>query len=94
LSAGVDIHALAHITGGGLTNIDRVIPEGLSVKYLMSEGYFCHNELFKTIQNDYGVKYEEMRTTFNCGVGMVVIMAPESVKNIPDNEFIILGELV
>jgi phosphoribosylformylglycinamidine cyclo-ligase len=89
-----DIHALAHITGGGLTNIDRVLPEGLSVKYLMSDGYFCHNELFKTIQKDYGVEYEEMRTTFNCGVGMVVIMAPESVKNMPDNEFIILGEIV
>ncbi len=56
--------------------------------------YFCHNELFKTIQKDYEVEYEEMRTIFNCGVGMAVIMAPESVKNIPDNEFIILGEIV
>ena len=92
-SAGVDIHALAHITGGGLSNIDRVIPDDLEVNWLMSEGYFSHNELFTKIQKDYNVDYKEMRTTFNCGVGMAVIMASESVKNIPNNDFIILGEL-
>lgn len=101
-----DIHALAHITGGGFTNINRVVPDNLTVKiysdtlpgrtqtYMESDGYFCHNDLFKTIQTDCNVKYEEMRTVFNCGVGMVVIMDYASVKNIPGHNYIILGELI
>ena len=101
-----NIHALAHITGGGFTNIDRVIPDNLKVKiysdtpqgriqtYMESDGYFSHNDLFKTIQTDCNVQYEEMRTVFNCGVGMVAIVEYESVKNIPGHDYIILGELV
>ena len=88
------INALAHITGGGLSNIDRVIPENLKVKYLMSDGYFDHVELFTKIQTDFDVDYQEMRTTFNCGVGMVVIMHPEELTNMPHKDFIILGELI
>ena len=88
------INALAHITGGGLSNIDRVIPNNLKVKYLMSEGYFDHVELFNKIQTDFDVEYQEMRNTFNCGVGMVVIMHPEELTNMPHKDFIILGELI
>ena len=88
------INALAHITGGGLSNIDRVIPDNLKVKYLMSEGYFDHVELFNKIQSDFDVDYQEMRNTFNCGVGMVVIMHPEELTNMPHKDFIILGELI
>ena len=88
------INALAHITGGCLSNIDRVIPNNLKVKYLMSEGYFDHVELFNKIQSDFDVEYQEMRNTFNCGVGMVVIMHPEELTNMPHKDFIILGELI
>ena len=88
------INALAHITGGGLSNIDRVIPDNLKVKYLMSEGYFDHIELFNKIQTDFDVDYQEMRNTFNCGVGMVVIMHPDELVNMPHKDFIILGELI
>ena len=88
------INALAHITGGGLSNIDRVIPDNLKVKYIMSEGYFDHVELFNKIQTDFDVDYQEMRNTFNCGVGMVVIMHPEELTNMPHKDFIILGELI
>ena len=88
------INALAHITGGGLSNIDRVIPNNLKVKYMMSEGYFDHIDLFNTIQTDFDVDYQEMRNTFNCGVGMVVIMHPDELVNMPHKDFIILGELI
>ena len=88
------INALAHITGGGLSNINRVIRDNFKVKYLMSEGYFDHVELFNKIQSDFDVDYQEMRNTFNCGVGMVVIMHPEELTNMPHKDFIILGELI
>ena len=77
-----------------MSNIDRVIPNNLKVKYLMSEGYFDHVELFNKIQTDFDVEYQEMRNTFNCGVGMVVIMHPEELTNMPHKDFIILGELI
>ena len=64
------------------------------LKYLMSDGYFDHVELFTKIQTDFDVDYQEMRTTFNCGVGMAVIMHPEELTNMPHKDFIILGELI
>ena len=56
--------------------------------------YFDHVELFNKIQSDFDVDYQEMRNTFNCGVGMVVIMHPEELTNMPHKDFIILGELI
>ena len=73
-----DIHALAHITGGGLTeNIPRVIPAGLSVRIDLS-GWRLP-ALFAWLRDEGQLAPNEMLKTFNCGIGMVVVLAPENV---------------
>lgn len=68
-----EIHAAAHITGGGVENIPRVIPENLKVHLKSWELPDC----FKEVQKRADISLEEMRTTFNCGIGFVLIL-PES----------------
>ena len=77
--ATVDIHALAHITGGGLTeNIPRVIPDGLSVQIDLNSWRLP--ALFGWLREAGKVAEAEMLKTFNCGIGMVVVVAPEDVE--------------
>ena len=76
--AACDIHALAHITGGGLTeNIPRVIPDGLSVAIDLAQVPLP--ALFAWLREAGGVAEREMLKTFNCGIGMVVIVPPGEV---------------
>ena len=71
----VDVHALAHITGGGLIdNIPRVIPEGLAVE--IARDSWKPPAIFDALQTVGGVHPEEMWRTFNMGIGMVAITAP------------------
>jgi phosphoribosylformylglycinamidine cyclo-ligase len=71
------IKGLAHITGGGLTeNIPRVLPDGLGVK--LDGANWPISDLFKWLSNAGSVAPEEMARTFNCGIGMVVIVTPEN----------------
>jgi phosphoribosylformylglycinamidine cyclo-ligase len=79
--ATVDIHALAHITGGGLTeNIPRVIPEGLAVHIDLANWRLP--ALFTFLRDAGQVAQAEMLKTFNCGIGMVVVVAPEDVDTV------------
>ena len=72
----VRVHALAHITGGGLTeNLPRVIPENLRANIDLSTWQFP--AIFDWLQSNGNVSQEDMLVTFNCGVGMVVFVAPE-----------------
>jgi len=71
------LHALAHITGGGLLeNIPRVLPETLSVE--INRASWEMPALFKLLERTGNVSETEMLRTFNCGIGMVVICAPEA----------------
>ncbi|MDE0152073.1 MAG: phosphoribosylformylglycinamidine cyclo-ligase [Bdellovibrionales bacterium] len=67
------VHALAHITGGGLDNILRVSPEGSQVELIP----WSVPEPFLEVKNRTGLNWEEMLKTFNCGVGMAVFCDPQ-----------------
>lgn len=72
------IHALAHITGGGLLeNIPRVLPKGL-VATLTADSWELP-PIVRFVQNEGAIAPQEMARTFNCGIGMVLIVAPQEV---------------
>lgn len=73
LLAKHEVHAIAHITGGGLTeNIPRVLPQGCEA--VIRRDSWTPPEVFNWLQNAGNVSDQEMLKTFNCGVGMVVIV--------------------
>jgi phosphoribosylformylglycinamidine cyclo-ligase len=75
----ISVHALAHITGGGLTeNLPRVIPDGLKAHINLSSWEFP--PVFKWLQSQGNVGLADMLTTFNCGIGMIVCVAPQDEK--------------
>jgi phosphoribosylformylglycinamidine cyclo-ligase len=69
------VHALAHITGGGLTdNIPRVLPPGLEA--VLERKRWRHDPVFDWLQKAGRIEAAEMYRTFNCGIGMVAIVPP------------------
>jgi phosphoribosylformylglycinamidine cyclo-ligase len=71
LKASVDIKGLSHITGGGITeNLPRVIPDGLHA--VIDTGSWDQGPVFDWLARHGNIETDEMRRTFNCGVGMVV----------------------
>jgi phosphoribosylformylglycinamidine cyclo-ligase len=70
----LEIHALAHITGGGLPeNLPRVLPAGC--RAVIDSERWPLPEVFGWLQQQGGVTNSELLRTFNCGVGMVVCVA-------------------
>jgi len=75
----VSVHALAHITGGGLLeNIPRVLPD--DCKALINKDSWQMPAIFNWLQEKGGVADLEMVRTFNCGVGMVVALPQEQAE--------------
>jgi phosphoribosylformylglycinamidine cyclo-ligase len=67
------VHGLAHITGGGLTdNIPRVLPPGLEV--VLQRSSWPRDVIFDWLARTGSISDGEMHRTFNCGIGMVVIV--------------------
>ena len=72
------VHAMAHITGGGLPgNLDRALPPTLDA--VVDTSSWTVPNLFRVLQEAGGVETGEMFRAFNMGVGMVVITAPGDV---------------
>ncbi len=70
------VHALAHITGGGLSeNLPRVLPEGLAARVDLST--WPRQPIFDWLKRQGGISQPEMLRTFNCGIGMVVCLPAE-----------------
>lgn len=70
-------HGFAHITGGGLLeNIPRVLPDNLAVE--LDARALPLPAMMTWLGEAGGMSSEEMARTFNCGIGMVVIVAPEN----------------
>ncbi|MEE9313803.1 MAG: phosphoribosylformylglycinamidine cyclo-ligase [Rhizobiaceae bacterium] len=78
LRAHSSIKGLAHITGGGLTeNLPRVLPKNLSADIDLS--VLSPLPVFGWLKTEGGVEESEMLRTFNCGTGMVMIVAADEV---------------
>lgn len=70
----VDVHALAHITGGGLPgNVPRVLPRRM--RAVIDSRAWKRPAIFDWLQEGGNVAADEMYRTFNCGVGMVLALA-------------------
>ena len=73
----IEVHAMAHITGGGLAaNTARVMPKELQLT--MDRSTWALPELFKFLAAEGQVEQPDMERTFNCGVGMVLLVPPSS----------------
>lgn len=88
------IKGLAHITGGGFDNLDRILPAGLAVR--VQEGSWPVPPVFEFLQAQCGVSDAEMRRTFNMGIGMALVVDAESVGAVLASapEAFVFGEIV
>jgi phosphoribosylformylglycinamidine cyclo-ligase len=70
----IEVHALAHVTGGGLPeNLPRVLPQGM--RAVIGAGHWPRPAIFTWLQEQGKVAEAELWRTFNCGIGMVVCVA-------------------
>jgi phosphoribosylformylglycinamidine cyclo-ligase len=84
------IHAMAHITGGGLTdNVPRVLPETLDAHIKL--GSWPVLPIFRLMYEKGGVERDEMLRVFNMGIGMVLILAPDQVERV-SKHFMQIGQ--
>ena len=73
------VKAMAHITGGGLyENIPRVLPEGLGAE--LDAAAWPLPPVFRWLARSGGVPDPELARTFNCGIGMMLVAAPEDAE--------------
>ena len=78
------IKGLAHITGGGLLeNIPRVLPEGCHA--MVDAGRWKLPAIFTVLQEGGQIAPDEMARTFNCGIGMAVIVSPDEADAVSSN---------
>ncbi len=77
------VHALAHITGGGLTeNLPRVLPENCGAKVDLSS--WALPPVFRWLVEQGGMAEAELLKTFNCGIGMVLAVAADRADALTD----------
>lgn len=75
------IHALAHITGGGIGgNLVRVLPDGCEA--VVDPASWTWPALCRVIREGGAVSLDEMRDVFNLGVGMIAVVPPEAVDGV------------
>jgi phosphoribosylformylglycinamidine cyclo-ligase len=78
--AELPVHALAHITGGGLPgNVPRVLPAG--TRAVIDSRAWKRPAIFDWLQDGGNVEEFEMYRTFNCGIGMVLALAPKDAEH-------------
>jgi phosphoribosylformylglycinamidine cyclo-ligase len=99
LLENVHVHALAHITGGGITeNLPRVLTD--KVQALIDLDAWKRPAIFDWLMEQGRIEEDEMLRTFNCGVGMIVCVAAEDeaaalshLRTAGEDPFLI-GELI
>jgi phosphoribosylformylglycinamidine cyclo-ligase len=76
-----DIHAISHITGGGLTeNLPRVLPK--HSRAIIDLSAWKRPAIFAWLQQEGNIEDAEMLRTFNCGIGMTVIVPEQDVEDL------------
>jgi phosphoribosylformylglycinamidine cyclo-ligase len=73
------VHAAAHVTGGGWTNLTRMGP----FRYVVDEPFDAHS-VFEFVQREGNVSDEEMHRTFNMGTGFVCTLPPADAESLVD----------
>ncbi|MFA1014225.1 phosphoribosylformylglycinamidine cyclo-ligase [Dubosiella newyorkensis] len=77
----VDLHAMAHITGGGFyENVPRMLKEGMGV--VIDTTSFPHPQIFDFIQTYGKIEKEEMYNVFNMGIGFILAVDPSEVDRV------------
>ena len=75
----IEVHALAHITGGGLLeNLPRVMPNNTIAR--INRDSWQQPAVFEWLQREGNIEPTEMYRTFNCGIGMVLAVAAEDAE--------------
>ncbi len=81
LKRNINIHGAAHITGGGLTeNLPRIIPDKLAITIDLNSWKIP--EIFRLIQDKAMLSELDILKTFNCGIGMALIVSKKDVKDV------------
>jgi phosphoribosylformylglycinamidine cyclo-ligase len=76
LSSGIGVKGVVHITGGGFyENIPRILPDGTSAKIFKNS--YTVPPIFKVIEKEGDVLEREMYTTFNMGIGMMLVVSKD-----------------
>ena len=76
------VNGYSHITGGGIMgNTKRVVPDGLDIK--VNWDAWVRPPIFKLIQELGNVPEDDMRATFNLGIGLIAVAAPEAADKLP-----------
>jgi len=79
LAAAVPLKGLAHITGGGLVgNVPRILPKGM--RAVLDKKKWPRHEIFRWLQKTGNVAEDEMFRVFNCGIGFVLVVAPDQAR--------------
>ncbi|MFZ7130985.1 MAG: phosphoribosylformylglycinamidine cyclo-ligase [Eubacteriales bacterium] len=93
-----NIKGLCHVTGGGFyENVPRIIPEGLQA--CVYKGRIPRQAIFDYIQKLGALEDEDMYSTFNMGIGLIMVVAPEEIEEVLNNlkekniNPVILGEI-
>jgi phosphoribosylformylglycinamidine cyclo-ligase len=90
-----ELHGIAHITGGGLTdNVPRILPDGLAARFDATA--WRVPALFRLIQERGAISEADMYHTFNMGLGIVVAVAPDEAADIAARlpDAVVVGEVV
>jgi phosphoribosylformylglycinamidine cyclo-ligase len=75
------LHAAAHVTGGGIVeNLPRVLPTGLEAE--VAWGSWPEPPVFELLRAETGASEDDLRATFNLGVGMVLVVPPDRADQV------------
>ena len=75
------VHGLAHITGGGITdNLPRALPDGMDAEIDLTT--WTPKPVFAWLSKSAGIEEREMLRTFNCGIGLIAIVAPDKANEV------------